>query len=217
MGGTFDPVHHGHLRMALELRERLGPAQIHMVPCQIPPHRAQPGASGEQRLAMLRAALAGEAGVVADDRELRQPGPSYTVDTLRRWRAEIGPDAPLAVMLGTDAFAGLDQWSRWEDIPELAHIIVVERPGYAVPNNSGAGRLMAERAVAREALWSRSCGCIWKTRLSRLDIAATDIRDRIGQGLSPRFLVPDAVWHYIREEGLYGIRKQRLHGMQKEG
>ena len=206
MGGTFDPVHHGHLRMALELRERLGPARVYMVPCQVPPHRAQPGATGGQRLAMLKAALIDEAAVVADDRELQMAGPSYTVDTLKRWRQEIGPEAPLAVMLGTDAFAGLEHWSRWEMMPELAHIIVVERPGYDVPEDSGAGRLMATRAVSdMTALWTRPQGLIWKTELSRLDIAATDIRQRISQGRSPRFLVPDAVWHYIQKEGLYGF------------
>ena len=206
MGGTFDPIHHGHLRMALELREQLGAACIHMVPCQIPPHRDQPGASGAQRLAMLQAALVEETRLLADDRELRQPGPSYTVDTLRRWRREIGTQAPLAVMLGTDAFAGLDRWSRWQELPELAHLILVERPGYAVDPDSGAGRLLAERAVADPAaLRASPQGVVWRIALSRLDIAATDIRRRIAGGNSPRFLVPDAVWHYIQKEGLYGF------------
>lgn len=128
-GGTFDPIHHGHLRLALEIGDRLGVDRVTLVPCHIPPHRGATGASPEQRLRLLELAIAGERQLCVDDRELVRGGASYTADTLRQLRAEIGPDRPLVMVVGTDAFAGLDRWDSWQQIPELAHIVVVRRPG----------------------------------------------------------------------------------------
>ncbi|MBU2954010.1 nicotinate-nucleotide adenylyltransferase [Marinobacter sp. F3R08] len=204
-GGTFDPVHHGHLRLALEMTDRLGVERISLVPCHIPPHRGKTGASPGQRLKMLRLAVAGEPRLHIDDRELAREGASYTADTLRQLRAELGPDEPLVMVVGTDAFAGFDRWREWQQIPELAHVVVVRRPGPALDPSGEPARLLAERGVAGpQSLHDRPCGCVLSLDPPLLDISATGIRERIASGRSPRYLMPDPVWTEIRHQGLYG-------------
>ncbi|WP_111497348.1 MULTISPECIES: nicotinate-nucleotide adenylyltransferase [Marinobacter] len=203
-GGTFDPVHHAHLRTAVELRERLQVAEVRLVPCHLPPHRDEPGATSEQRLRMLEAAVAGEPGLVLDARELKRDAPSYTVDTLAELRDEVGPGEPLAMVVGTDSFAAIDRWDRWRELLELAHIIVVQRPGYDVPEDSVAGELLAaNRGTDADSLRACPAGRVWAVNLPLLDISATSVRAAIREGRSPRFLLPDPVWRLIREEGLY--------------
>ncbi len=204
-GGTFDPIHHGHLRLAVELRERLGVPQVSLMPCHVPPHRDVPGATSEQRVALLEMAIADEPGLTLDDRELGRDGASYTAETLRQIRDEIGPDMPLAMVLGTDSFAGFDRWQEWQCIPELAHIVVVQRPGPGLTPGSAPARLLRERSVGEaEALYHAPCGHILELDPPLLDISATGIRDRILSGRSPRYLLPDGVWQEIRRLGLYG-------------
>lgn len=204
-GGTFDPVHHGHLRLALELCDRLGVGQVSLVPCHIPPHRGRTGATAEQRLRLLQLAIDGEPRLQIDDRELRRDGASYTADTLRQLRDELGPREPLAMVVGTDAFAGFDRWRDWQQIPELAHVIVVQRPGPALDADSAPARLLEEFSVTGpQALHDRPAGSILALNPPLLDISATGIRERIGDGRSPRYLVPDSVWSEIRRLGLYG-------------
>ena len=204
-GGTFDPVHHGHLRLALEISDRLGVDYVSLVPCHIPPHRGQTGASSSQRLELLRLAVAGEPQLRIDDRELSREGASYTADTLRQLRAELGPDEPLVMVVGTDAFAAFDRWREWQQIPGLAHVVVVRRPGPALDPSSEPARLLAERGVeSPEALHDSPCGCVLELDPPLLDVSATGIRERIGDGRSPRYLVPDSVWTEIRRQGLYG-------------
>ena len=203
LGGTFDPVHIGHLRSALELRERLAFEQVRLMPCHRPPHRAQPGASAEQRLRMLELALAGETELCADARELRRPGPSYTFDTLTELRAELGAHCSLSLIMGADAFAGLDTWHRWRELPQLAHIVVMARPDCPLPAEGPVAELLralrAEPAVLREKI----CGAIVPVALTPLPISATAIRELLRSGRSPRYLLPDAVWSFIREHALY--------------
>lgn len=204
-GGTFDPIHHGHLRLAVELRERLGVHEVSLMPCHVPPHRDSPGATSDQRVALLELAIGDEPGLTLDDRELGRNGASYTTETLRQVRAEIGPDAPLAMVLGTDSFAGFDRWQEWQRIPELAHIVVVQRPGPGLAPDSAPSRLLRERRVdGVEALYSSPCGHILELDPPLLDISATGIRERILSGRSPRYLLPDRVWQEIRRLGLYG-------------
>lgn len=203
-GGTFDPVHHGHLRLAVEIRECLNISEVALVPCHIPPHRESPGASSDRRIELLRLAIEGEPGLVLDDRELRREGPSYTADTLRQLREEVGPDEPLAIVVGTDSFAGFDRWREWESIPELAHIIVVVRPGSDIPRGSAAAELMTSRAVGSiEELHETPGGGILALEPPLIDISATGIRDRIIEGRSFRYLTPDSVWRTICQRGLY--------------
>lgn len=204
-GGTFDPVHHGHLRLAVELRERLGVERVDLVPCHIPPHRGEPGAGSEQRLRLLEAAIRGEPGLVIDSRELERGGASYTADTLRQLRETLGLSAPLAMVVGTDAFAGFDRWREWQRIPELAHIVVVRRPGAVLAPDSMPARLVRDRLATDLAELHRApCGLIAELDPPLLDISATGIRERIRAGRSVRYLLPDAVLEEIQRFGLYG-------------
>lgn len=205
LGGTFDPIHIGHLRSALELRERLDFDRILLVPSHRPPHRGEPGASAEQRLRMLELALAGETQLQADARELRRAGPSYTFDTLRELRAELGADCSLSLIVGADAFAALDTWHRWRELPQLAHIVVMARPDCPLPAAGDVAQLLETLRAGPEALRQRPCGAIVPVALTPLPISATAIRDLVRAGRSPRYLLPDAVWTYIREQALYQI------------
>src|SRR5690606_33351582 len=145
-GGTFDPVHHGHLRAALELLQDLELSELRLIPSRIPPHRGTPGATPEQRLAMLRAAVRGQPGFVVDERELRRAGPSYTVDTLHSLRDEFG-DTPLCLIVGADAFLGFPTWRRWTELIELAHVVVMDRPGWNAPADGVLADLLRARWV----------------------------------------------------------------------
>jgi nicotinate-nucleotide adenylyltransferase len=205
-GGTFDPVHFGHLRAALEVQELAGLQGVRLIPAAIPPHRESPDASAAHRLAMLERAAAGQQGFSVDDRELRRNGPSYTVDTLRSLRDDLGP-APLCLILGMDAFQGLADWYRWELIPELAHLVVACRPGAPVPTQGAAAALLAERRCEHPAdLAAMRAGRVLLLGITQLDISASDIRQRIAEGRSARFLAPDPVCLYINRHGLYQSR-----------
>jgi nicotinate-nucleotide adenylyltransferase len=201
-GGTFDPIHFGHLRTALELYQSLGVAELRLIPCRQPPHRDAPRASAAQRLAMLNSAVRGQAGLVVDERELRRDGPSYSVLTLRELR-EAFPDTPLCMIVGTDAFAALDTWWQWREILTLCHVVIVERRG-AVAVTGELAEVLSERRVAKVAeLAARPAGRIITRSVTPLDISATGIRDMIGQGLSPRYLLPESVLAIIRDQAIY--------------
>ncbi|GAA0848905.1 hypothetical protein GCM10009113_27500 [Marinobacter szutsaonensis] len=204
-GGTFDPIHHGHLRLAIELCDRLEVDRVSLVPCHIPPHRGDTGATASQRLKLLELAVQGESRLHIDDRELRRAGASYTADTLRQLRRELGADHPLVMVVGTDAFAGFDRWREWESIPELAHIVVVRRPGPGLDPEGTPATLLAKRKVEDvRSLRTSPAGCVLELDPPLLDISATGIRERIAVGRSPRYLIPDSVWEEIRQQGLYG-------------
>ena len=204
LGGTFDPIHNGHLRMAVELRERLGVDRVALVPCHIPPHRQQPGTHSRDRLELLTLAIEGEPGLTVDDRELRREGASFTAETLRQLRSELGEQESLAMVVGMDSFASFDQWRDWRRIPELAHIIVVNRPGAELDPDSEPGQLLRQRrATEASELQRQPAGLCLALELPLLDISATGIRERIRSGRSPRYLLPDPVWRLIQSRGLY--------------
>jgi nicotinate-nucleotide adenylyltransferase len=203
LGGTFDPIHHGHLRPALEIHERLGFDELRLVPAHVPPHRPLPGATAEQRLAMVQRAIEGLSGFRVDRRELDRDGPSFSVDTLLALRAEVGASRPLLMLVGLDAFAELHTWHRWREIPRLAHVVVATRPGSAPPS-PGTGYLEAAEVVhSPERLRERPCGHVRFEAVTALDISATAIRALLRAGRSPKFLLPDAVLDYILEKDLY--------------
>lgn len=203
LGGTFDPIHHGHLRPALEIHERLGLDELRLVPAHVPPHRPLPGTTANHRLAMAERAIRGLPGFRVDRRELDRSGPSYSVDTLVQLRAEVGPARPLLMLVGLDAFAGLHTWHRWREIPRLAHVVVVGRPGSVSPA-PGTGYLEAAEVVdSSERLRELPCGHILFEAVTVLDISATAIRALLRAGRSPRFLLPDPVLDYILENDLY--------------
>ena len=204
LGGTFDPVHFGHLRTALELRQALGLAEMRLMPASLPPHREAPGSGAAHRLEMLRLAVAGEPALCVDDRELRRAGPSYSYDTLASLRQELGPARPLVMALGVDAFALLDTWHRWRELAGLASIAVISRPGAALPASGPVAELLAARRCEPAALAGAPAGRIALLELTPLGISATQIRTLIAAGGTPRYLLPDPVWHYILQHQLYG-------------
>jgi nicotinate-nucleotide adenylyltransferase len=206
MGGAFDPVHYGHLRTALEVRDCLRAGELRLIPSAKPPHRAPHVASGEQRLVMLRAAIAGLPRCSVDERELHRPGPSWTVDTLSELRAENG-DRSLCIILGMDAFLGLTGWHRWEELIDLAHVVVAHRPGWVPPDKGVLGELLAKRAtVSPGDLRRRPAGRILVKEVTQLEISSSAIRAMLAAGDDPRFLLPDAVREFIESSGCYGAR-----------
>jgi len=207
-GGTFDPIHVGHLRTALELLNRLDLAQIRFVPCRVPHHQKMPSASENLRLQMVRAAVAPESKFVVDDRELHRPGPSYSVDTLESLRQEF-PEYVLALIVGMDAFAAFDSWHRWQDILNLAHVIVARRPGSDVPTGA-IGELLAVRGVSDAAgLQTDRAGRILVHTVTQLEISSSAIREMAGRGEDPRFLVPEAVRQIIDTSGCYTVKDKK--------
>jgi len=202
-GGTFDPVHTGHLRMALEVKQALGLREVRFIPCYCPPHRDPADADPEDRLAMLRLAVDGQPGFVVDTREYGRDGPSYTVDTLASLRQELS-DESLCLMMGMDAFASLAGWSRWGRILELAHIVVFHREGFALPKLGPMVGFFSEHQVTNPAvLQGVAAGHIWLQDVTPLAISATAIRSEIAQGRSIRYLVPDDVLAYIQSHETY--------------
>ena len=205
LGGTFDPVHVGHLRAAIEAREALDAEELRLLPCALPPHRDRPSVGPEQRLQMLERAVAGLPRVSCDPRELQRRGPSYSYDTLVSVRAEIGEQRPLVLVLGADAFAGLPGWYRWREIIELAHIAVLSRPDAHGLIDPRLEELLAMTGTAEPAQLSRSpAGRVLRLEIPPLPVSSTLIRARLGQGRNVRYLVPDPVIELIREQGWYG-------------
>ncbi|MHB1617323.1 MAG: nicotinate-nucleotide adenylyltransferase [Metallibacterium sp.] len=192
-GGTFDPVHLGHLRVAWEAAEALD-AEVRLLPARAPPHRPQPIASAEARVALLRAALAGQDRLGLDLRELARPGPSYSVDTLTELRAEQGTQRPLLLLLGQDAFAGLPTWRRWMQLFQLAHIVVLTRPASLPIWPDSLQQQWRKRAVTEPAaLRATSAGAVFNLRVSALEISASQVRALLAAGREPRYLLPDAL------------------------
>jgi len=196
LGGTFDPVHIGHLRVALEAAEALS-APVHLMPAHVPPHRPVPVASAAQRVAMLRAALAGQDRLQLDTRELDRSEPSYTVDTLRQMRTEFGAARPMILLLGADAFAGLPTWHNWRELFDLAHIAVMTRPGHdaRLPADMET-EVVARRARLAADLRTTPSGKVLDLPVTPLEVSASAVRALLAAGRDPRWLVPDALLAY---------------------
>ncbi len=188
-GGTFDPVHLGHLSVAWEAAELLD-AEVRLLPASVPPHRPAPIASAEQRVAMLRAALQGQSRLTLDIRELQRSGPSYTIDTLIELRAEQG-ERPLVLLIGADAFAGLPSWHRWRELFDVAHIGVLSRPGMDAVLPDELQQMIAGRRVDdATALRHTAAGKLIELTVTPLEISATRIRELLAAGRDPRYLLP---------------------------
>ena len=200
MGGTFDPIHFGHLRTALEIAESCGMEQVRFIPGNVPPHRPQPKASAEQRWEMVNLAVESEPLFQADRRELERQGNSYTVDTLTSLRDDLGAKIPLGFVLGMDAFLAFRSWHRWRDIMQLAHLVVMSRPGYTPDPQDWYGELLVQTTCE---LRSTAAGRVTFLSVTQLDISATAIREACKAKKSVRFLLPDAVYQYIQAQNLY--------------
>jgi nicotinate-nucleotide adenylyltransferase len=206
-GGTFDPIHCGHLRTAFELWQELKLAEVRFVPTGNPAHREHLYANAQLRLQMVRAAIADQPGFLVDDREVRRSGVSYSVDTLAELRAEH-PQASLCLLLGMDAFLGLPGWHRWRELLDLAHIVVAHRPGWRAPTMGPLGEIMVDHGTGSvRELHERPAGCVYVHAVTQLEISSTELRALIVAGRDPRYLVPDPVRQIILETRCYASRE----------
>ncbi len=206
LGGTFDPVHYGHLRLAEQLADALKLDEVRFIPSANPPHRQTPQTSATGRCEMVRLAIAGNPRFTLDDRELLRAGASYTIDTLLSLRAELGNEAALCLILGSDAFAEFDSWHRWEEIPVQCHLVLVERPHVQIAEalRPALQTLLRNRYTDRPAaLAAAPSGRITIQRINALDISATGIREDFAKHRSPRYLLPDSVVDFIQCHRLY--------------
>ncbi|EAQ97201.1 nicotinate-nucleotide adenylyltransferase [Congregibacter litoralis KT71] len=202
-GGTFNPIHFGHLRSALELVEALSLSELRFMPAAEPPHRASPEVSAADRATMVERAIAGEPRFRCDRRELERHGPSYTVASLEELRGELGRERGICLIMGCDALLGLPQWHRWEALLDLAHLVIIARPGWVFPEEGVVAELLEEHGSSSDALHTMPAGKIVTQTLRPQDISATNIRALLQSGLSARYLLPESVLAYIAERGLY--------------
>ena len=203
-GGTFNPVHYGHLRSALELVERLDLTRLHLMPCAVPPHREAPSCSAEDRAAMVELAVAGEPRLCCDTRELGREGVSYTIDSLLHLRSEVGHGHSLCLVMGCDAVHNINTWHRWRELLEVAHIAVIARPGWHIPEHGEVADWLAQHRVEGAAvLHERAAGGLLLQELRPLAISSTEIRDLLAKGRSARYLLPEPVLDYIQDRQLY--------------
>ena len=203
-GGTFNPVHYGHLRSALELVERLQLTQLRLMPCAVPPHREQPGCSAQHRAAMVELAVAAEPALACDTRELARAGVSYTIDSLIELRTELGRDTSLCLVMGCDAVLDISAWHRWQELLEWAHIVVIARPGWQLPAAGAVAQwLQTHRLAPGKNLHDSAAGRIVVEELRPLAISSTEIRDLLASGHSVRYLLPEPVLDYIQKHSLY--------------
>lgn len=204
LGGTFDPIHFGHLRTALELQQALNLAEVRLIPCFQPVHRQSLVATPEQRLAMVKIAVADEPALSVDDCEIQRQGPSYTVDTLIQLRKTM-PKTPLCLIMAMDAFLHFPAWHHPEEILTLAHLIIAHRPSYELPTTGIIADLLKRRLKKQATdLQNTLAGNILLQSVTSLEISSTDIRQQIAKkGGNPRFLLPNKVYHYIKQHGIY--------------
>ncbi len=196
-GGTFDPIHNGHLRTALDVQQSLGLHELRLIPLKDPPHREQPTCSPKLRLEMLRAAVANEPKLKIDERELNRSGKSYSLLTLQSLREELG-EVPICLIIGQDAFQGFPNWHKPDEILQLAHLVIMQRPG------EKQSALYPERTTDDpQQLHSLPAGKIYTQSVTQLEISSTGIRAMLREGRSPRYLMPDAVLEIIQRDDLY--------------
>lgn len=202
LGGAFDPVHVGHLRGAIAVRECLGLQRVDLLPAAQSPLKEAATVTAADRLAMLAAAVRGVPGLGVDARELGREGPSYTVDTLIEMRGEVGESRPLIWIVGTDILPALPRWSRWQQLLELAHLVILERPGAESPPLA-VRQWLDQHRIDHNAMLSSAAGGVMTLDQPVLDIASSDIRALLAAGRDPRFLLPEVVMEYIKEHSLF--------------
>lgn len=211
LGGTFNPIHRGHIQSALELCERLALKEMRLMPSAVPPHRELPTCSAARRAQMVRLAAAEHTCLQCDDRELQRSGPSYTIDSLADIRAEEGTERSIILVMGADAVAALDGWHRWRELTGFSHILVIARPGWQLPREGiVADWLQQHLTRSLETLQHTSCGAVLVQELTPHNVSSTEIRRLIAAAESPRELVPEPVWQYIKKQGLYGHHAEHL-------
>ena len=204
MGGTFDPIHNGHLRTAVEILDRYHYSALKLIPCFQPVHKGQPSVIPHQRLEMAKLAVSGDSRLAVDSREIEREGPSYSVDTLRNIRSEIGPDESLIMVLGMDSFLSLPTWRNWRELVQYAHILVVSRPGWEPDLISELGAFCENyRAASSHELQCAPSGRVWFETLTPLGISSSMIRELARKNESIAYLLPEPVQKYIEQHQLY--------------
>ena len=207
LGGTFNPVHYGHLRMAQELAESLNLDTVRFIPAANPPHKDAPAISAEQRAAMVQLAIANNSRFVFDDRELHRAGASYTLDTLHSLRDELGKDVSITLFMGSDAFTKFDTWHHWQEIIALCHIALVQRPqlrGHEHKLSQSLETFLHHHySENSDDLRHAPCGFVTMRQITALDISSTAIRHALQHGNSVRYLMPDSVIDFIQTHQLY--------------
>lgn len=199
-GGTFDPIHYGHLRSVAEVQQALQLEKLFLLPASIPPHRQAPVATTEQRLRMTQLAVNEFPGLEVDDCEIQRGGISYTVDTLQHYRHQY-PHIPLCLLLGSDAFASLETWHQWQTLLTLAHLVVMQRPHHESVAASGWSEQHLTTDIGE--LSATNSGKIYFHKVAPQDISATAIRQDINKGKAVTALLPPAVMSYIKQHHIY--------------
>jgi nicotinate-nucleotide adenylyltransferase len=202
-GGAFDPIHYGHLRLALDFLQILNLSEVRFIPCKSPVHKDPNIATPQQRLALLNLALQNMPQFSIDDREIKRDTPSYMIDTVKSLRADY-PNTSLCLLVGSDAFLGLDQWKDWQQLLDYVHIVVGLRAGTPFLLNEVLSQFLAEKQKDPTALEQKLNGGIYIQNISQLAISSSDIRSQIAAHLNVRFLLPDNVYDYIQQHQLYG-------------
>ena len=204
-GGTFDPIHYGHLKSVEALATQAALHRVTIMPNNVPPHRPQPEADSQQRKTMVELAIAGNSLFRLDARELMRSTPSWTVETLEQVRAEQGPLQPLAFIIGQDSLLSLQRWHRWESLLGLCHLLVCQRPGYPVAMETAEQQRWLERhsTALVDELHAAPAGKIYLAQTPMYDISATAIRQRLAQNLPCDELVPAPVLAFIQQHNLY--------------
>ena len=207
LGGTFNPIHFGHLRMAQELAEALQLNEVRFIPSSSPPHKATPEVSAEHRAEMVKIAIADNPQFKFDDRELQRKGASYTIDTLISLREELGTKTAICLFMGSDAFIKLDTWHRWQELLNFCHIILVQRPNFSpeypkLPENL---EILLRDHYTENALnlATKATGFIHMQKITALDISSTKIREMFKRDQTPRYLVHEKLIDYIKQHQLY--------------
>ncbi|MEX0618469.1 MAG: nicotinate-nucleotide adenylyltransferase [Pseudohongiellaceae bacterium] len=207
LGGMFDPVHNGHLGIAGVAIDVLSLDQVRLIPARQPNHRDMPLCPQEQRLEMLHLAVAGDPRMIVDDRELRRPGPSYTVDTLISLQEEF-PEASLVFIMGIDSFNSLLGWERWQQLFRLCHMLVIDRPGHRLKPHGLADRLDS-RTDSATSLFAQPVGNVWMLAGHDRDVSSSEVRERIKNRQALDHLVPENVLRYMTEHDLYRSQPDR--------
>lgn len=205
LGGTFDPIHHGHLRIALELYQQLDLRQVRFIPCQQPVLDKTAQATTIQRVEMLKLAINNQKQFILDDRELKRNTPSYTIETLISLREEFC-DIPLCLITGSDSFLQLSRWHRWQELITLSHIVVIPRPDYLLDDiqEELIKNFLIKHQVNNPLLLQEKLnGYIYIANFQPLAISSTYIRQQITNGLNPAYLLPENVLQYIWKEEVY--------------
>ena len=217
-GGSFDPIHFGHIKSALELIKRFEFEQIRFVPCQLSPFKERVFANAQHRWQMLNLVCSSQPKLIADDRELKREGPSYTIDSLIELREEFGDNQSIVLILGVDAYLGFCKWHRYEEIISHCHVLLMQRPGYSLSeaglkvkskseqnSNSECEKeyFGSNKTEDSELLTAMPHGKIFLSELDKIDISSTLIRETIAQGRQPKYMLPGNVWNYVRRNKLY--------------